>query len=85
MIWLVAATLFLAVIPSVLFMRNLSEYRTLAHADPKVIRPRLSVLIPARNEGDNIAACVRSVLRSQQVDPQHPPSPLHPSITMPAP
>lgn len=57
-----------ALIPGVLLLLNLTRY-CLA---PQVIsdRPidRISVLIPARNEEENIAECVKSVLRSTGVD-----------------
>lgn len=66
----------LALIPAVLFLRNLALYRPLPPLhDAKgndighdsVVSP-ISVLIPARNEEANIAEALRSILRSSGID-----------------
>lgn len=55
----------MAAAPLALALVNLAIYRTPAlHPG----RPRLSVLVPARNEAGNIAECVGSVLASERVD-----------------
>lgn len=61
----IVACLF-ALIPAALFLRNLALYRALPAAD--AARRRCSVLIPARNEEDNIARALRAVLRSEAID-----------------
>lgn len=57
------ASCLLALIPAVMFARNLGAYRRLPAVDGRD-RKACSVLIPARNEEGNIAAAVRSVLES---------------------
>ena len=55
-----------AVVPALLFIANLKLYRA---PDPGLIsRIRIAVLIPARNEEQNIAACMEHVLRSLDAD-----------------
>jgi glycosyltransferase involved in cell wall biosynthesis len=55
----------LALLPLVMTWRNLAEYRT----PPRVTdRPKVSVLIPARNEELNIARACKAVLASEAVD-----------------
>ena len=55
-----------AVVPALLFIANLKLYRA---PDPGPIsRTRVAVLIPARNEEQNIAACMEHVLRSLDAD-----------------
>ena len=49
-----------ALIPAVLYARNVRLYRT--PGPPQLPLPTVSVLIPARNEAAAIAACVESVL-----------------------
>lgn len=67
MITAIALTaLILALLPAVLFLRNLSLYRSLPSAD--TLRRRCSVLIPARNEEANITDALRSVLESAGLD-----------------
>ncbi|MDB6134295.1 MAG: glycosyl transferase [Verrucomicrobiales bacterium] len=63
---LTMAAFVLALIPAVLFLRNLPLYRSLPPACGE--RRRCSVLIPARNEEANIADALRSVLESGGVD-----------------
>ena len=58
--------LLVAMVPALLFVRNLSLYRPLPMSDRR--RVKCSVLIPARNEANNIASAVRSVLPSDGVD-----------------
>lgn len=57
----------MAALPTILFVRNLFLYREppLAGRTP---RPRISVLIPARNEEQSITAAVSSVLNSRNVE-----------------
>lgn len=55
-----------AVVPALLFMANLKLYKA---PGPGLISPtRVAVLIPARNEEQNIAACMEHVLRSLDAD-----------------
>lgn len=65
-LWLTAASCVLAVIPALLFLRNLPLYATLPR--PGSTRARCSVLIPARDEEGNIAAALSSILESENVD-----------------
>lgn len=66
---LAVASLLLALPPTVLFLRNLPLYRPLPPADPEPDqRPRLSVLIPARDEEGSIEGAVRSALDDSSVD-----------------
>jgi hypothetical protein len=64
--WIAAISCLLALIPAALFLRNLPLYRKLP--SPDGAPPRLSVLIPARNEEANIAAALDSVLQSTGVE-----------------
>jgi glycosyltransferase involved in cell wall biosynthesis len=60
-----------AAIPAVLFCWNLLFYREPPQAPSstyETARPKISVLIPARNEEASIGAAIESVLRSQGVD-----------------
>ena len=66
MTWIAAASFVLAIIPAALFLRNLTHYAPLPRSGAG--RTRCSVLIPARDEEDNIAAALRSVLRSEEID-----------------
>ena len=59
--WIAAASCLLAVVPAVLFLRNLPLYAPPPR--PGDARLRCSVLIPARNEEANIAAALRSILQ----------------------
>lgn len=67
MILLAICCLILAAIPAALFVRNLS-----LHVPPPMPRPgflpRVSVLIPARNEEGNIREAVLSALSNQDAD-----------------
>jgi hypothetical protein len=65
-IWAAAVSCILALIPAVLFLRNLALYAPLPRAGQ--LRPSCSVLIPARNEETNIAFAVRSVLKNEDVN-----------------
>ncbi|MGV3533011.1 MAG: glycosyltransferase family 2 protein, partial [Chthoniobacteraceae bacterium] len=64
--WIAAMSCLLALIPAALFLRNLPLYRRLPAPGGAI--PRLSVLIPARNEEANIAAALESVLQSADVE-----------------
>ena len=66
-VWITAASCFLALVPAMLFLRNLALY---APPPPPhgQIRSHCSVLIPARDEEATIVRAVRSVLRSEVVD-----------------
>jgi glycosyltransferase involved in cell wall biosynthesis len=60
-----------AAIPAVLFCWNLLLYREpppVPSSTYETVRPRISVLIPARNEEASIRAAIESALRSQGVD-----------------
>ena len=65
MIVVASVALALAVVPLVLTLLNLREFRTPA---PAPGRPAVSVLIPARNEEVNIAAACAAVLASEGVE-----------------
>ena len=60
------ASFVLALIPALLFLRNLRLYAPLPRQG--VSRAGWSVLIPARNEESTIADALHSVLRSREVD-----------------
>ena len=62
---LVIVCFVLAVVPALLFLRNLHLYRTPERS--KTVES-VSVLVPARNEERTIAECVRSVLESEGVE-----------------
>ncbi len=63
-LWVLCASLVCAVIPATLFVVNLRRYRApVGEAEDA----RVAVLIPARDEERNIAACVASVLASRSV------------------
>jgi hypothetical protein len=64
--WIAAISAVLALIPAVLFLRNLSFYRPLPPLGLQ--RARASVLIPARNEEAHIADALRSVQQSAGLD-----------------
>ena len=66
MTWLAFASCLLAVLPALLFLRNLSLYRLLPA--PGAAPASCSVLIPARDEAAHIAAAVDSVLNSTGVE-----------------
>jgi hypothetical protein len=63
--WVVLAC---AAIPAVLFALNVWLFRRPFRAWNKRLLPPISVLIPARNEEDSIAAGIASVLASRGVD-----------------
>jgi hypothetical protein len=56
-----------AAFPAILFARNLSLYREPPLAD-SATRPKISVLVPARNEENSIARAVESALGARGVD-----------------
>jgi glycosyltransferase involved in cell wall biosynthesis len=60
------ASMFCAAVPAVLFCVNLRRYRAPLPAGDE--NSRVAVLIPARNEEANIAACVEGVLASVGAD-----------------
>lgn len=57
-----------AAVPALLYLRNIGLFREPPPPTPGRPVPRISVLIPARNEERGIAACVESVLASQGVE-----------------
>jgi hypothetical protein len=61
-----AAMLLCAAIPATMFVVNLRRYREPLAAGAEM--PHISVLIPARNEEGNIAACLEAVLSSRGVE-----------------
>jgi hypothetical protein len=75
MIVIVVFACVLALIPALLFHRNLRLYRPLPPVSPRVTSrnpaevalPAISVLIPARNEAASIRAAVEAVLASREV------------------
>jgi glycosyltransferase involved in cell wall biosynthesis len=66
MTFLAAACLCCALIPCLVFLRNLRLYRTPDEASDPF--PSIAVLIPARNEAANIEAAAASVLRQDYPD-----------------
>ncbi|MCQ8241709.1 glycosyltransferase [Rhizosaccharibacter radicis] len=62
------ASLLLAALPLGMALLNLSTLRPPPRAEPGGRRPRLSVLIPARDEENNIGDAVRCVLNSSDVE-----------------
>lgn len=58
----------LAALPCGLFFANLRGYRSPAAPSATPVLPRVSVLIPARNEAASIRACVESALASEGVE-----------------
>lgn len=64
--WIAAASCLLALIPALLFLRNLALYAPLPQSGSA--SPKCSVLIPARNEEANIAAALNSILQSEGVE-----------------
>jgi len=55
-----------AALPCLLFLWNLCQFTP--PPSPGRARPGVSVLIPARNEADNIGACIESVLATRGAD-----------------
>jgi hypothetical protein len=68
LIWLAAAGLVLAILPLLIFLRNLVAFRRLPLLGDAQSLPRISVLIPARNEADSIGPACESVLSNNGVD-----------------
>ena len=64
--WIAATSCVLAVVPAVLFLRNLRLYRPLPRS--RSLGRACSVLIPARNEEANIGAALHSVLQSEGIE-----------------
>lgn len=62
------AALALALIPAAMLVGNLRLYRRLPTRRRDAARPRVSVLIPARNEERNIGAAIDAVLANEDVD-----------------
>ena len=65
--WIAATSCLLALLPAVLFLRNLTLNAPPPPANGRA-RACCSVLIPARNEESTIANAVRSVLQTQGAD-----------------
>jgi hypothetical protein len=68
LIWLATAGLVSAVIPLLIFLRNLLAFRRLPYAEAAQSSASISVLIPARDEADSIGPACESVLRNRGVD-----------------
>lgn len=69
MIWLAIVACILALVPALMFVRNLRFYQPPPLVGPRCDgwRPAVSVLIPARDEAASIRAAVTSVLASEAV------------------
>jgi len=65
---LLALVVLCSVVPAVLFVVNLGRYKLPRFGNSEDVR--VTVLIPARDEEQNIGACLRSVLASREVDLQ---------------
>lgn len=63
-----ALSLLLAAVPAALFVSNLRRYLPPRNFAADLQAPRISVLIPARNEAENIGAALECVLRSRGVE-----------------
>jgi hypothetical protein len=65
-----SVALLFAIVPALLFWRNLAAYRPPPVPAPEKVGdlPRISVLIPARNEEGTIRSAVEAVLASTSVD-----------------
>ena len=61
---LVAATPWLLLPPAVILRLRRSRSLEKETASPPAQPPRVSIVVPARNEGRNIGRCVRSILAS---------------------
>jgi hypothetical protein len=68
MMWIALAALACALLPCLLFLCNLRFFAEPPQPDADDGRPKISVLIPARNEELSIGAAVECVLRSTGVD-----------------
>ncbi|GAA5504773.1 glycosyltransferase family A protein [Novipirellula caenicola] len=70
MILLSCVALGLALLPALMFLRNLPLFclPKVTPANSDATENAVSVLIPARNEADSIAACVQSVLANRDVE-----------------
>jgi hypothetical protein len=64
---LALVALVLAILPAALFLLNLLVYRPIANCRPPISGP-VSVLIPARNEEQNIRASLQAVLANHGCD-----------------
>lgn len=62
------AVLLLAAVPAGLLLANLRQYRPPPPASSSASPPQVSVLVPARDEEQNIGRAVRSVLASRGVE-----------------
>lgn len=64
------AGILLAALPAVMFLKNLPLFllENQASTNGQSVTPRVSVMIPARDEQGGIEACVRSALENQEVD-----------------
>lgn len=67
MFWLSLLCLAAAALPALVFFANLKHFKPPPPV-PAVLAPRISVLIPARNEEGSIAACLRSVQECTHVE-----------------
>jgi glycosyltransferase involved in cell wall biosynthesis len=68
--WLIALAWLTRVLVWRHMLRRVPDLSQTSFADPTRKLPRLSVIVPARNEGANIAATLRSLLDSQGVELQ---------------
>jgi hypothetical protein len=65
---LALVALLFAAVPALVYLRNVRLFRPPPLNDPDAAVPRISVLIPARNEEHSIRAAVSSVLASTSVE-----------------
>lgn len=65
---LIAVALAFALLPALLYFRNVTLFRPPPAADTSLSPPRVSVLIPARNEERSIGPALESVLASRGVE-----------------
>jgi hypothetical protein len=68
MLTLAIACCVLAAVPGLLLLVNVFRYRHAPEANVHTTGVRVSVLVPARNEEENIGDCLKSVLQSTAVD-----------------
>ena len=68
-LWILAViTSVLAGIPTLLFLRNIRAFTAPPWPLATDVPPRVSLLIPARNEAGSIRAAVEAALASEDVD-----------------
>ncbi len=68
MLWLAVAALPFALLPALLFLRNAPQFRVPPEVPRGALRPRISLLIPARDEERSIGPALEAALASTGVE-----------------